>query len=93
MIISHHIVFFDMLTAKQEVIKMTVADDILDEVSRKAGLTEMEIAALLFGRKNAYQQRVNSTCRRLVNDGKLIRDGKGGANDPFTYRIPPIRRR
>ena len=72
---------------------MTVADDIMYEVSRKSGLTEIEIAALLFGRKNAYQQRVNSTCRRLVSEGKLLRDGKGGATDSFTYRIPPIRRR
>jgi hypothetical protein len=72
---------------------MTVADDILDEVKRKSGLTEADIAALLFGRRAGYQQRVNSTCRRLLAEGRIQRQGKGGAADPFTYRIPPIKRR
>jgi hypothetical protein len=73
-------------------IRMTVADDIMHEVRRKAGRTEDELAALIFGRDNAYQQRVNSTCRRLVSEGKIIRKGKGGQNDPFTYHLPPLRR-
>lgn len=72
---------------------MTIADDILYEVSRKTNLTESDIAALLFGRNNAYQQRVNSTCRRLIEEGKIERQGSGGSRDPFTYRIPPIKRR
>jgi hypothetical protein len=72
---------------------MTVADDILSEVRRKAGLTEAELAALIFGRSKAYQQRVNSTCRRLVDEGQLVRRGKGGMADPFTYHFPPIKRR
>jgi hypothetical protein len=72
---------------------MTVASDILREVSAKAGLTERDISALLFGRRNGYQQRVNSTCRRLVQERRLERQGNGGYSDPFTYRIPPIRRR
>jgi hypothetical protein len=48
---------------------------------------------LIFGRDNAYQQRVNSTCRRLIAEGKLVRHGRGGQGDPFTYHLPPIRRR
>lgn len=72
---------------------MTVADDILEEVRRKSGLTEADLAALLFGRRNGYQQRVNSTCRRLVEEGLIERQGKGGAADPYTYRMPPIKRR
>jgi hypothetical protein len=72
---------------------MTVAEDIMYEVSRKAGLTESDLAALIFGRQKAYQQRVNSTCRKLVSEGRLIRDGNGGWGDPFTYRLPPIKRR
>jgi hypothetical protein len=72
---------------------MTVADDILYEVRRKSGLTEADLAALLFGRRNGYQQRVNSTCRRLVDEGVIERQGKGGPGDAFTYRVPPIRRR
>lgn len=71
---------------------MTVADDILAEVRRRSGLTEAEIAALIFRRKNAYQQRVNSTCRRLVAEGKLERQGKGGWGNEFTYHLPKIRR-
>jgi hypothetical protein len=66
---------------------MTVADDIIHEVRRKAGRTEDELAALIFGRDNAYQQRVNSTCRRLVAEGKILRKGKGGQNEPFTYHL------
>jgi hypothetical protein len=72
---------------------MTVADDIMQEVRRKAGRTEGELAALIFGRGEAYQQRVNSTCRRLVSERKLVRKGKGGQSDPFTYHLPTITRR
>lgn len=72
---------------------MTVADDILEEVRRKGGHTEADLAALIFGRSNAYQQRVNSTCRRLVKEGKIIRKGEGGQNDPFRYYLPPLPRR
>jgi hypothetical protein len=72
---------------------MTVRDDILYEVKRKAGRTEEDLAALIFGRDNAYQQRVNSTCRRLITEGLIERQGRGGPGDPYTYRIPPIKRR
>lgn len=68
---------------------MTVADDIMHEVRLKAGRTEYELAALIFGRNNAYQQRVNSSCRKLVEEGKVIRKGNGGASDPYTYHLPP----
>jgi hypothetical protein len=72
---------------------MALEDDIMYEVRRKAGRTESELAALIFGRNNAYQQRVNSTCRRLVAERKVVRKGKGGASDPFKYHLPPIERR
>lgn len=36
---------------------MTIADDILAEVKHKPSLTENDLAAIIFGRKNAYQQR------------------------------------
>lgn len=72
---------------------MTVADDIMHEVRRKAGRTEEELAALIFGRDNGYQQRVNSTCRRLIEERKIVRQGKGGQSDPYTYHLPPIKRR
>lgn len=63
---------------------MTVADDILDLVHRKPGLTEAELAQALFG-GSAYQQRVNSTCRRLVKAKAVQRSGLGGRSDPFRY--------
>lgn len=65
---------------------MALADDILELVARRSHLTEAEIASALFG-ATAYQQRVNSTCRRLIRQGQLKRYGQGGATDPFTYTM------
>jgi hypothetical protein len=74
---------------------MTIADDIVELVKRKRRLklTEEDIADFLFGQNNAYQQRVNSTCRRLIAEGRLVRQGKGGPADPFTYSLPALKRR
>jgi hypothetical protein len=72
---------------------MTIADDIIALIARKGrrlNLTEEDIAEMLFGQKNAYQQRINSDCRMLVDQGRLVRRGKGGSGDPFTYHRPPI---
>lgn len=66
---------------------MTVADDIEDLVRRRPGCTEAEMAAQLFP-DDAYEQRVNSTCRRLVKEGRLQRQGLGGNGDPFRYYFP-----
>ena len=63
---------------------MTVEDKIIDLVRRRSDLTEAEMANQIFG-KEGYQQRVNSTCRRLLKEGKLKRHGRGGASDPYTY--------
>ena len=62
---------------------MTVADRILDLVRRRPHVTERELAELLFD--EAYQQRVNSTCRRLLAAGRVRREGRGGPGDPFRY--------
>jgi hypothetical protein len=62
---------------------MTVAERIEDLVQRRPGLTEAQIADELFA--NPYQQRVNSTCRRLVRESGLRREGRGGTGDPFRY--------
>ena len=64
--------------------KMTLADDIDLLVSCRPGLTELALAKSLFGRMG-YQQRVNSTCRRLFREGHLERHGTGGPGHPFTY--------
>jgi hypothetical protein len=52
---------------------MTVAEEIQLLVSRREGLTETQIAESLFD--DAYQQRVNYNCRRLVKEGRLERRG------------------
>lgn len=63
--------------------QMTVADQIEELVRRRPGLTEAQIADELFS--DGYQQRVNSTCRRLVRESVLRREGRGGLLDPFRY--------
>ena len=74
---------------------MTVADDIMALVKRKRRLhlTEEDIADMLFGQDKAYQQRVNADCRLLVQEGRLVRNGRGGPDDPYTYSLPPMLRR
>jgi hypothetical protein len=58
---------------------MTIADDIEALVNRKRrlSLTEEDIADMLFGQNNALQQRVNSACRQLVAEKRLVRQGNG----------------
>ena len=63
---------------------MSLADDVLELVSRKPGLTERELSLHLFGR-GGVQQRVNPICRRLVSERRLERRGAGYSSDPFTY--------
>jgi len=74
---------------------MTVADDVLNLVKRKPRLrlTAIDITEMLYGQDNAYQQRVNADCVLLCDQGKLVRNGRGGPSDPYTYSIPPIKRR
>ena len=63
---------------------MSLAEDIDLLVSRRPGLTELGLAKTLFGRRS-YQQRINSTCRRLVRECRVERRGTGGPGHPFTY--------
>ncbi|KAA9016236.1 MULTISPECIES: hypothetical protein [Sphingobium] len=65
---------------------MTLADQIEDIVGRRTDMTEAMLAEALFG-SAGYQQRVNSTCRRMIKEGRLKRSGRGGATDPFTYSL------
>jgi hypothetical protein len=66
---------------------MAIADDIMNEVRKRSGLTAMEIAVNIFGRRQYYKP-VYQECRRLVEAGRLERRGKGGPVDPFTYYLP-----
>ena len=68
---------------------MGLADEIEDLVRRNSGLSEIDLARLLPG--PVYQQQVNSACRRLVAEGRLERQGKGGWQHPFTYYPPRIK--
>lgn len=65
---------------------MTIAEDIEALVRRRAGWTEIELAAKLFP-DDPYQQRVNPTCRRLIPEGRPQRQGRGGPGDPFRYYL------
>jgi hypothetical protein len=65
---------------------MTIEQRIVEIVKQWRDLTERKIAERIFG-SEAYQQRVNSTCVRLVRKGILVREGRGGNGDPFRYRL------
>jgi len=67
---------------------MRVADDVLRALrARPAGMTDAEIAAMLH--KNHSQ--VNQVCRRLVDQGLLIRDGcAGGIISKARGGAPPV---
>jgi hypothetical protein len=66
---------------------MTLAHDIINELRKKSGLTTMEIAVNIFGRRQYYRP-VYQECRRLVVAGHLERRGGGVQGDPFTYYLP-----
>lgn len=65
----------------------TILERIKERVVERPGLTEAELAQAIFGR-DGYQQRVNSTCRRMIARGEIERRGDGGPADPFTYHLP-----
>ncbi len=64
---------------------MTLGQRILTLIAERPRLTESEIAERLFD--DPYQQRVNSTCRRLLAEGRVRREGRGGPGDPYRYII------
>lgn len=70
---------------------MTVRHRVLQLISARPDLTEVQIAELLFG-GGACQQRVNPICRRLVQEFKIERLGSGGPGDPYRYRSRRITR-
>jgi hypothetical protein len=69
---------------------MALAEEIEDLVRRNPGLTDVVLGRMLQGHF-IYQQQVNSACRRLVAEGRIERQGKGGWQHPFTYHPPTIK--
>jgi hypothetical protein len=67
---------------------MALADDIINELRKTPGLTAVEIAMNLFGRRYPYVQAVRNHCRQLVDAGRLKRRGEGLQSNPFTYYLP-----
>jgi hypothetical protein len=63
---------------------VALADDLEALITRRPGLTEAELAEELFG-ADGYQQRVNSTCRRMLKQGLVRREGQGYQADPYRY--------
>jgi hypothetical protein len=66
--------------AKQE----HVAQQVLEAVRRRPGMTELEIAKGIFG-PAAVQPQVNPHCRKLLERGLVERKGGGGPGDPYVY--------
>ncbi len=63
---------------------MAVADEIEALLARSPGLTEVEIAAALFG-DASHLPRISGACRSLIKSRRIERSGRGGRNDPFRY--------
>ena len=49
---------------------VTVAFRIEELIADEPGMTEAQLAQTIFS-DEGYQQRVNSTCRRLITAGKI----------------------
>jgi hypothetical protein len=69
-------------------LEMTIADKIMNVLRQHAGLTAIDIAVNVFGRRHPYKQRVNHACRRLVDEGRLERRGKGAILSLIICRAP-----
>ena len=67
---------------------MAIADDIINELRKRPGLTAVEITLNLFGRRHPYAGSVRYYCRQLVDEGRLKRRGKGLQGKAFTYYLP-----
>lgn len=53
----------------------TIAQAIEVLVRNRPGLTQTEIAKIIFGEENGYQQRVNQDCSWMVGKGYIKSDG------------------
>ena len=74
---------------------MAVADEIIDLLRRKRRLkiSASDIAEMLYWEDQIYKQRVRADCLMLYEQNRLIREGKGSADEPYVYGISSIERR
>ena len=61
-----------------------LADEIEKLVRSTPGLTDMDLARALHERARS-RHRINSSCRHLVAEGRIERQGRGGSQSPFAY--------
>jgi hypothetical protein len=61
-----------------------LADEIEKLVRSTPGITDMALARALHERAGS-RSRIVSICRRLVAEGRLERQGRGGWREPFTF--------
>ncbi len=62
-----------------------IRERLLTAIENRPGLTERELAELLYGSDKGYQQLVNWPLRQMVREGLVKRQGRGGLSDPFRY--------
>ena len=74
---------------------MSLRSKVCDVIHSRPGVTELEIARLVYG-PGIDQGQVNRVCRQLVDDGHVLREGRGGPHDPFRYtwvgKMPELQR-
>jgi hypothetical protein len=63
---------------------VSLRSKICDVIHSRPGVTELEIARLVYG-PAVDQGQVNRICRQLVEQGYVLRHGRGGPHDPYTY--------
>lgn len=71
----------------------TLVEEVYHVVRDKSGLTEAQIARMIF-RRNGYPQQVNPAYRQLVEAERVERHGSGTSWHPYTYSLkqPKVRR-
>ena len=47
--------------------------------------TELELTRRIYGKDSLYS-RVNPICRKLIEKGLVVREGRGWVGDPYRYR-------
>lgn len=63
---------------------MSMRAKVCEIIHSRPGITQLELARAIYG-PLAYTGLVKAICRQLLDDGYVVRTGKGGPQDPFTY--------